>query len=64
MLTAPQAMLPNVPANMQGLNPMKQEVWTDVQSRAQMAKALILDTNKGMLDMMVGNVLFLLRTLG
>lgn len=48
-----QAMLPNVPPNLSGMNPMQKEVWSDVQSRASMAKNLILDTNAGMLDMMV-----------
>lgn len=46
-------MLGNVPIDLQGMNEMQKEVWTDVISRSTMAKQLILDTNAGMLDMMV-----------
>lgn len=48
-------MLPNVPPNLQGMDPIQKEAWDDVQSRASMAKNLILDTNAGMLDMMVSS---------
>lgn len=47
-------MLGNVPTNLQGMDSMQKKVWGDVQSRALTAKSLILDTNAGMLDMMVG----------
>ena len=51
-------MMGNVPTDLQGMGAKEKEVWGDVQSRALMAKNLILDTNAGMLDMMVSSSLF------
>lgn len=53
VLTALQSMSGNVPTDLQGMNEMQKKVWSDVKSRATMAEELILDTNAGMLDMMV-----------
>ena len=46
-------MLGKVDPSLQTMSREEREIWGDILGRSQMAKNLILDTEPGMLDMMV-----------
>lgn len=49
-----QAMLPNVTPDLRKSNAAQKDIWLDARGRSLVTKNLILDTNAGMLAMMVG----------